>query len=583
MASLSTRERIMFAHRRIVGIFTVAIFFSASTLFASDTVLIHGHIYTGNPKALWAQALAVTGTRIDAVGTDAEIQGRRAANTQVIDLQGRTVVPGFSDDHTHMWQGALALHGLNLSVPESSITPEDDPDVLVKQLKAYAASHPEDKVLFARADFSTEPPSMPSHELLDRAVADRPVVVHNSSEHALWVNAKGLALAGITDQPVADPLEEKYIVRDASGHPTGMLMEAAMQVMERALANQFSLDEKLAMLRDASLYLNRYGVTSITNASGSLAETELYAALRARGQLTVRVKTAFGAIGVRHHLTPEFLADLDKARGLYHDDWVSANLVKFFADGGTGAIPPLMYEPAEYKKLVLELDKRGYQIMTHTYRPDTSRMVVDTYQEVEKINGSRDRRLRVEHADFVSAQDIPRLGRLSLIASMQPAFCCDVEGTNYDPHEHATTDRWQSMEKSGVTLAFGSDWPCSWSPDPLIAIQEAVTRTIWRPGNGRKDFPGGTFDGAGQGGTVPTKDSYVLEERLTVEQAVNAYTQGSSYARFSDDRIGTLDAGKEADLAVLSQDIFSMKREEIAKARVVMTMVGGKVVFTEGK
>jgi predicted amidohydrolase YtcJ len=572
----------MHVHRRIVSIVTVAIFLSASGLFASDTVLIHGHIYTGNPKAPWAQALAITGIRIDAVGTDQEILARKSAKTEVIDLQGRTVVPGFSDDHTHMWQGALALHGLNLSVPESSITPEDDPDLLVRQLKAYAASHPDDKVLFARADFRTEPPSTPRHELLDRAVADRPVVVHNSSEHALWVNAKALALAGITDRPVADPLEEKYIVRDAGGHPTGMLMEAAMQMMERALANQLSQDEKLAMLRDASLYLNRYGVTSITNASGSLAEIELYAALRDRGQLTVRIRTAFGAIGATHHLTPEFLAELDKARTQYHDDWVSANLVKFFADGGTGEVPPLMYEPAEYKKLVLELDKRGYQIMTHTYRPDTSRMVVDTYEEVEKINGPRDRRLRVEHADFVSAQDIPRLARLSVIASMQPAFCCDVEGTNYDPHEHATTDRWQSMEKSRVHLAFGSDWPCSWPPDPLIAIQEAVRRTIWRPGNGRKDFPGGVFDGAGQGGTVPTKNSYVPEERLTVEQAVNAYTQGSAYARFSDDRLGTLEVGKEADLAVLSQDIFSMKPEEIAKARVVITMVGGKVVFSEG-
>ncbi len=573
----------MDAHRHLVRFWVaVAIFVSGSALFASDTVLIHGHIYTGNPKAPWAQALAITGTRIDAVGTDQEILARNSAKTDVIDLQGRTVVPGFSDDHTHMWQGALALHGLNLSVPESSITPEDDPDVLVKQLKAYAASHPDDKVLFARADFSTEPPSTPRHELLDRAVADRPVVVHNSSEHALWVNGKALALAGITDRPVADALEEKYIVRDAGGHPTGMLMEAAMQMMERALTNQLSQDEKLAMLRDASLYLNRYGVTSITNASGSLAEIELYAALRDRGQLTVRIRTAFGAIGATHHLTPEFLAELDKARTQYHDDWLSANLVKFFADGGTGEVPPLMYEPAEFKKLVLELDKRGYQIMTHTYRPDTSRMVVDTYEEVEKINGPRDRRLRVEHADFVSAQDIPKLARLSVIASMQPAFCCDVEGTNYDPHEHATTDRWQSMEKSRVHLAFGSDWPCSWPPDPLIAIQEAVTRTIWRPGNGRKDFPGGVFDGAGQGGTVPTKNSYVPEERLTVEQAVNAYTHGSAYARFSDDRLGTLEVGKEADLAVLSQDIFSMKPEEIAKARVVITMVGGKVVFSEG-
>jgi predicted amidohydrolase YtcJ len=573
----------MDVYRRIISIFTVAIFLSASALFASDTVLIHGHIYTGNPKAPWVQALAITGTRIDAVGTDAEILRRRAANTQVIDLQGWTVVPGFSDDHTHMWQGALALHGLNLSTPEASITPEDDPDVLVKRLKAYAASHPDDKVLFARADFSTEPPATPTHELLDRAVADRPVIVHNSSEHALWVNAKALAVAGITDRPLANPEEEKYIVRDAGGHPTGMLMEAAMQVMERALASQLSRDEKLALLRDASLYLNRYGITSITNASGSLAEIELYAALRDRGQLTVRIRTAFGAIGATHHLTPEFLADLDQARNLYHDDWVSANLVKFFADGGTGEVPPLMYEPAEYKKLVLELDKRGYQIMTHTYRPDTSRLVVDTYEQVEKVNGPRDRRLRVEHADFVSGQDVPRMAKLSLIASMQPAFCCDKDGTNYDPNEHATTDRWQSMEKSGVTLAFGSDWPCSWPPDPLIAIQEAVTRTIWRPGNGRKDFPGGVFDGAGQGGTVATKESYVPEERLTVEQAVNAYTQGSSYARFTDDRMGTLEAGKEADLAMLSQDIFSGKPEDIAKAKVVITMVGGNVVFKERK
>jgi hypothetical protein len=482
-----------------------------------------------------------------------------------------------------MWFGALELHGLNLSTPESSITPEDDPEGVVARIKTFAASHPNDKVLFVRADFSTTPPSTPTHDLLDRAVADRPVVVHYTAEHALWLNARAMALAGLNDQPVADPEEEKYIIRDASGHPSGVLMEAAMQVMERALANQFSLDEKLAFLREASQHLNSYGITSINNASGNLAEIQLYAALRDRGQLTVRTRTAFGAIGVKHHLTPEFLADLDKARTLYHDDWVSANLVKFFADGGTGLIPPLIYEPAEYKKLVLELDKRGYQIMTHTYRPDTSRLVVDTYEEVEKLNGPRDRRLRVEHADFVSAQDIPRLAKHSMIASMQPTFCCDENGSNFDPRDRTTTDRWQSMEKSGVTLAFGSDWPCTWPPNPLVAIQEAVTRTIWRPAQGGSDFPGGTFDGADQAGAVPTKESYVPEERLTVEQAVNAYTQGSSYARFSDDRIGTLEVGKEADLAVLSQDIFSVKPEEIGKTRVEMTMAGGKVVFTEGK
>jgi predicted amidohydrolase YtcJ len=550
-------------------------------LLASDTLLVHGHIYTGNAKAPWAQALAITGTRIDAVGTDQEILSRKQAQTQVIDLRGRTVIPGISDSHMHMWFGALALHGFNLSTPQGSVTP-DDPDLLVSRIKAYAASHPSDKVLFGRADFNTTPPWPPKHELLDRAVADRPVVVHNTAEHALWLNARALALAGITDQPLPDPAEERNIIRDASGHPTGILLEAAMAVMERALVDQFSRDEKLALLRDSSHHLNMYGITSVVNATGNLQEIELYAALRDRGQLTVRTRTSFGAVAVNHHLTPEFLADLEKARTLYHDDWVSANLVKFFVDGGTGLVPPLTYEPAEYKKLVLELDRRGYQIMTHTYRPDSSRLVVDTYEEVEKVNGWRDRRLRIEHGDFLPAQDIPRVAKSSMIVSMQPSFCCDENGSNYDPKDRTTTDRWQSIEKSGARLAFGSDWPCIWPPDPFVAIQQAVTRQIWKPASG-SDFPGAVFDGAGQQGDVATKDVYTPEERLTVEQAVNAYTQGSSFARFSDDKLGTIEAGKEADLAVLSQDIFSVKPEDIAKTKVLTTMVAGKVVFAAGK
>jgi len=449
-------------------------------------------------------------------------------------------------------------------------------------IKAYAASHPRDKVLFGRADFSTTPPSTPTHELLDRAVSDRPVVVHHTAEHALWLNAKALALAGITDQPLPDPAEERNIIRDASGHPSGILLEAAMAVMERALVDQFSLDEKLALLRDASHHLNSYGITSVVNATGNLAEIQLYAALRDRGQLTVRTRTSFGAVAVNHHLTPEFLRDLETARTLYHDNWVSANLVKFFVDGGTGLIPPLTYEPAEYKKLVLELDKRGYQIMTHTYRPDSSELVVDVYEEVEKVNGPRDRRLRIEHGDFLPAQDIPRVAKFSMIVSMQPSFCCDENGANYDAKDRTTTDRWQSLEKSGARLAFGSDWPCIWPPNPFVAIQEAVTRQIWKPASG-SDFPGGVFDGAGQAGSVTTQVSYVPDERITVEQAVNAYTYGSAYARFSEDRLGTLEVGKEADLAVLSQDIFSVKPEDIGKTKVLTTMIAGKVVFTEAK
>jgi predicted amidohydrolase YtcJ len=568
----------MLARRPFVILCAAVAVCSSVAVLASDTILVHGHIYTGNPKLPWVQALAISGTRIEAVGTDQEILAHVQPQTKVIDLVGQTVIPGISDSHVHMWFGGLELHGLNLSTPEGTITP-DDSAKFVEPIKAFAAAHPNDKVLIVRADFSTTPPSTPKHELLDRAVPDRPVVVHHTAEHALFINSKALALVGITDQPVADPAEEKNIIRDASGHPSGVLLEAAMEIVERALQKLFTQEEKLGFLRDASHHLNEFGITSVVNATGDLAQIELYAALRDRSELTVRTRTSFGAVAVNHHLTPQFLADLEKARTLYHDDWVSANLVKFFADGGTGLVPPLTYPAAEYKKLVLELDKRGFQIMTHAYRPDSTHMVVDAYEDAERINGPRDRRFRIEHADFLPASDIPRVARLSVITSMQPSFCCHDNGSNYDPKDRTTTDRWQSIEKSGTRLAFGSDWPCIWPPNPFIAIQEAVTRQIWKTANGA-DFVGGVFDGAGQAGYVTTKDSYTPEERITVEQAVNAYTQGSAYARFSDDRLGTLEVGKEADLAVLSQDIFSLKPEEISKTKVVTTMVAGKVVYS---
>lgn len=552
-----------------------------AALLASDTLLIHGHIYTGNNKAPWAQAIAVTGTRIDAVGTDQDILTRKQAKTEVIDLHGRTVIPGISDSHTHMWFGAMELHGFNLSTPDASIT-ADNPDVLVEKIKAYAASHPADKWLIGRADFGTVPPATPTHELLDHAVSDRPVVIHNTSEHALWVNAKALALAGITDDPVADPAEERNIIRDASGHPNGILLEAAMEIIERAIFAAMPRDEKLSLLRDASHYLNCFGITSVVNATGNLAEIELYAALRDRGELTVRTRNSFGAVAVNHHLTPELLADLETARTKYHDDWVSANLVKFFSDGGSGMLPPLTYEHSEYKKLVMELDKRGYQIMTHALRGDAAHMVLDTYEQVEKANGPRDRRFRMEHAEIFPTEDLPRFAKLSVLVSTQPSFCCSDIGANFDPQDKTPTDRWRSLEQSGATLAFGSDWPCTFPPDPFVGIQQVVRRQVWKSATASATV-GGVFDGAGQGGAVPTLSSYIPEERITVEQAIKAYTLGSAYARFSEETLGSLETGKFADLAVLSQDVFAAAPDEIAKTHVVMTMVGGKVVFSETK
>jgi predicted amidohydrolase YtcJ len=545
--------------------------------FAGDTVLIHGHIYTGNSGMPWVTALAVKDARLEAVGTDADVLKHRG-HAQVIDLHGQTVIPGIVDSHTHVLYGAYALHGMNLSTPEASITPEK-PELFVERLKAYAAAHPHDAVLFGRADFSSVPPTTPTHALLDRAVPDRPVVIHNTSEHALWLNGAALKMAGLTDRPVADADEERGVIRDASGHPTGVLLEAAMQIAARAVDARVPLEEKLGMLQAATHYLNGFGITSVVNATGDLAEIKLYGTLRDRGTLSVRTRTSFGAVAVQHHLTPAFLADLEQARQLYHDDWVSANLVKFFADGGTGLIPPLVYSAHDYENLVMELDSHGFQIMTHALRTDSVHMILDTYERLEQAHGARDRRLRIEHADVVEPADVPRFAKLQVIADMQPTFCCGEDGGNYDPTDEVTSDRWHSLQQSGAVLAFSSDWPCTWPPNPFVSIQETATRQEWKSAD-TANVAGGSLDGAAQGGAALTGAVYTPEERISVADAVRAYTRGSAYAAFSDGQVGTLEVGKLADLAVLSQDIFSVPPETIGKTRVVTTMVGGKIVYS---
>jgi predicted amidohydrolase YtcJ len=535
----------------------------AATLSASDTLLVNGHIYTANPQNQWAEALAVTGDKIEAVGSNAEIQRHRTANTKVIDLHGKTVIPGITDGHVHLWFGALALHGFNLSTPEYNLTPKD-PDLLLGKIKSYAASHPKDQVVFGRVQFITEftasgsafkKPAL-THELLDRALPDRPLVIHDVSEHALWVNQKTLDLVHITDAPFSDPSIESNILRDSHGHRSGVVMEGAMEIVEQALPDP-PLEVKFEWLSQAMHYLNSFGITSATMATGSLADIELYGKMRDRGLLTVRTRTAFGAVAVNHHLTPKFLADLEQARTRYHDSWVSANLVKFFSDGLTD---PPVYTPEELQKLYVELDKRGYQLMTHSIGVDSARMVLDAYQAAAKINGPRDRRFRMEHADYLNPEDVARFRQLSVIASMQPGFCCNAGELG-----RVKIDTWNSLLKAGAKVTFSSDWPCTWPPDPMSAIQETMTREVLRE--------------VTLHGPVGKIQYDQPAERLSVDQSVLAYTRDAAYANFAEKLTGTLEPGKFADLAVLSRDIFTAQPAEVGKTHVTMTMVGGKTVY----
>lgn len=544
-------------HRtRIVCIITSTL--SAAPLFGADTILVHGHIYTENPKAPWAEALAITGGRIEAIGSDAEIARHKQSKTKVIELQGRTVIPGIIDIHEHVLYGGMALHGFNLSTPEFNIGPADE-DAFVDTIKVYAASHPDEKILFGRSGVPTTADSAAKLELLDRAVPNRPLVIHATSEHALWVNSKAMSLAGITDKPVSDPALEKFIVRDAKGHPTGVFRESSMQLINNALP-PMPLGQRMDLLRRAEHNLNSFGITAVVELTGDLPELEAFAALRDRGELTLRTRTAFGKVAINHHLTPEFLAELDKARKTYHDDWVSANLVKFFSDG-VGNPPPMFYDPAEYKKLVIELDKRGYQVVTHAIGAGATHMVLDTYEELERVNGPRDRRLRMEHLFNIEAEDMPRFAKLSVIAGMQPPFCCGG-------FAGSRSNQFGSVEKAGAMLSFSSDWPCSFPADPFAGIQQVVMREVRQPVNMH-------------GPLLRPPEFNAPEERISVEQAVAAYTKTGAYASFRENQTGTLEVGKEADLVELSQDIFSAPHDRIGQTHVLMTMVGGKVVFTE--
>jgi predicted amidohydrolase YtcJ len=326
-----------------------------------------------------------------------------------------------------------------------------------------------------------------------------------------------------------------------------------------------SQDEKLDMVRQGLRYLNQFGITTIVNATGNLAEIELYGALRDRKELTVRTRTAFGAVAYPHRLSPQFLNDLETARTRFHDDWVSSNLVKFFLDGGSHPWLPVYNSQAEFKALVAELDRRGFHVMTHAWLVESTKTALDTYEQIESETGNRDHRFRIEHADKVGLQDLPRFAGLSVVASMQPSFCCS---SSRDP---AIIDEpWHSLLESGAHLAFNSDWPCTWTPDPFVAMQQAVTRAEW---------VGQTGYGANQAGRTRTDAVSTPAERVNITQAVDAYTKGGAYAAYMEDKVGTLEVGKLADFAVLSQDIFTVPSMEIAKTRVKMTVVGGRTVY----
>jgi len=536
---------------------------------AADMVVLHGRIYTLDSKQPWAQALAIRGDKIVAVGDDASIGKFRGPDTKVIDAAGQLVLPGFVDCHIHFMDGSLSLGRVNLEGAK-------DVAEIQQRLREYAAKHPGNEWLLGRGwDYAMfGAAALPDKKYLDEIFPDRPVFLEGYDGHTYWANSKALALTGITrDTP--DP-PNGVIVRDPSTHEaTGALKEAAQDLVAKA-APELTRAERLAALRAGIHWANENGLTRVHSAGGDFPRLELYDELRRHGDLTLRFYIAY--FMDPPEMRPQDVDAIENARKKYHDAWIDTNAVKFMVDGvieshTAAMIEPysddptlkgkLFWDPAKYSSAVAELDKRGLQLFTHAIGELGVRTALDAYQHAEEVNHTSDRRPRIEHIETVTAADIPRFGKLGVIASMQPlhsypnADTLEIWARNAGPDRASRAWSWKSIADAGGRYAFGSDWPVV-TLNPWYGLQTAVTRQ--------------TREGTPAAGFVPS-------QRLTVAQAVEGYTLGAAFAGRREKTEGSLEKGKLADVIIVSQNIFEIDAHKISETKVRTTIVGGQVVY----
>jgi hypothetical protein len=535
---------------------------------SADVIFIHGKIYTVNPAQPWAEAIAIKDGKIVAVGSSQEIVKLRGNATQVLDAKGHLVLPGFGDAHVHFMEGSLTLLGVKLD--DVKTVPE-----IQKRVKEFAASHPGDGWIQGMG-WSYEAfgeAALPDKKYLDEVVSDRPVFLSCFDGHTTWANSKALQLAGI-DRNTPDP-ENGKIVRDTQGNPTGALKEAASGLV-RKVVPQPARDERMKALQAGLAEARSHGVTRIHSAGGDFEYFDLFDELRKSDQLTSRFYIAYFLDPPG--LTLEILNSLDKARATYHDEWLSGGVVKTMLDGvveshTAAMLTPyaddpaikgkMFWDPAQYQATVTELDKRGYQIFTHAIGDGAVRLALDSYENMNRVNGASDSRPRIEHIETITAQDIPRFGKLGVIPSMQPLHAYpDADTTvvwlrNAGPEREPRAFAWHSIAQSGGKLAFGSDWPVV-TINPWQGVQTAVTRQ--------------TMNGQPPGGFVPA-------QRITLEQTIEAYTMGVAHAGKREKTEGSIEKGKLADLIIVNQDVFQVDPHKLDQTQVLLTMVGGKVVY----
>ncbi len=532
-----------------------ALLWSASALAAPDLLILNGRLPTVDSAA---SAIAITGERIEAVGTDAEISKRRGPSTRVIDAQGRTVLPGFNDNHVHLLWGAESL-----ATPD--LRGEPHLAALQARLRAYAATQPAGGWIQGGGwHVGQAPGGAPTRQMLDAAVSDRPVVLWSLDRHSAWLNTRALQLAGITKATPNPP--QGVIERDPkTGTPTGWLKEfTAIDLVARAMPAR-SEAERRALMTAAIREAHRFGVTAVTNTVGDPEELALLEGMRQAGALDLRVTYAFG-------VWPGF-SDADYAR--YRAAWkaqpdtplLKAGAVKLFLDGvpqsGTafllrpwGPQPEAgepVYDPAELQRLVRRFDADGWQILIHAMGDGAVRLALDSYGSAAAAHPApaRGRRHRIEHAYLMDPADAARFGELGVIAAYQPVDQFLQPGTPPQaaaaarpPQEGA---RWNMVRAQGGRISLGSDWPV-YSMNALARIYGIVA-------------------------------SRRADQRMALRPLLDAYTRDSAYTSFDEADQGALEAGKFADIVILSRDIVGAPPAAVEDLAVETTIFNGRVVY----
>jgi predicted amidohydrolase YtcJ len=539
----------------------------SDSLFAT-LIIVNARVRTMDTTKPTSEAVAIYGNRILAVGSNSEIRKLAGLGTEVIDARGKLVLPGFNDAHVHFLGGGFQLSSVDL---RDANTPKEFAD----RIASFANKLPPGRWITG-GDWDHErwpgvdgKAPLPTKELIDAVTPNTPVFVSRLDGHMALANSLALKLAGIT-KDTADP-DGGLIVRDPkTGEPTGVLKDAGMSPVWKVVPDA-TFEEKLAAAKAATEHAARLGVTSVQDMSAG-NDVGVYQTLLEKGELKTRIYAVsplpawerLARTGVRAHFGNEML----RIGGL-----------KGFADGSLGSTTAFFYEPyldaPETRGLagdemfpegamlerVRQADRAGLQVMIHAIGDRANEQILNIFATVKGENGERDRRFRIEHAQHLRRQDIPRFASEKVIASMQPYHAID-DGRWAEKrigHERAkTTYAFRSLLDSRVMLAFGTDWTVA-PLDPMLSVYAAVTRR--------------TLDGKNPDGWIP-------EQKISVDEAVRAYTVGSAYAEFQEQNKGTITTGKLADIVMLSEDIFSIDPREIERVKVVLTIMDGRVVYS---